>query len=442
MFFGSRVRGQGVFDVEKPNFAKDYAASVDNLPVPVVTHEIGQYAVYPDLKEIDLYTGVLDPLNFKGVKLDLERKGLLNKADDYLMASGKLAAILYKEEMERAMKTPGISGFQLLDLHDFPGQGTALVGLLNAFGESKGVTTAEEFRRSCAPVVPLARFPKAVYTNNEVFTAELELANYGDGTIEDGELVWSLTATDGAVVQQGSLPVKQVKLGGGQTVGRLSCQLSNVGEARQLQLRVALKNTDYHNSWNVWVYPAEQQIDYGEVVLTTTLAETRQALEAGKRVLYNPPYKQCVGLPGKFVTVFWSPVHFPEQAGTMGLLLDPTHPAFTHFPTDSHTDWQWWSLATQSRTWVVDGISTQLTPLVECMDNFANNRRLTNMFEANCLNGELVVCSMDLQHDLQAYPEKKQLLHSLIKYMNSDAFAPSATLDWNEMNRLVQEDGN
>ena len=106
------------------------------------------------------------------------------------------------------MKTPGISGFQLLDLHDFPGQGTALVGLLNAFWESKGVTTADEFCRSCAPMVPLSRFPKAVYTNNEVFTAELELANYGDGTIEDGELVWSLTATDGAVVQQGSLPVK------------------------------------------------------------------------------------------------------------------------------------------------------------------------------------------------------------------------------------------
>lgn len=124
----------------------------------------------------------------------------------------------------------------------------------------------------------------------------------------------------------------------------------------------------------------------------------------------------------------------------MGLLLDPSHPAFSYFPTESHTDWQWWSLATQSRTWVVDSLHTQLTPLVECVDNFANNRRLTNLFEANCLNGKLVVCSMDLQHDLQAYPEKKQLLYSLIKYMNSDAFAPSATFDWNEINRLVQED--
>lgn len=433
------VRGQGVFDVEKPDFSKDYAASVDSLPVPVVTHEIGQYAVYPDLKEISRYTGVLDPLNFKGVKKDLEQKGLLSKAEDYLMASGKLAAILYKEEMERAMKTPGISGYQLLDLHDFPGQGTALVGLLNAFWESKGVTTARAFRQSCAPVVPLARFPKAVYTHDEVFTADLELANYGAGQIEEGELVWSLTSADGAVVQQGSLPVKQVKLGGGQVVGSLSCPLSSVGQAQRLKLQVALKGTDFQNSWNVWVYPARLQIDYGEVVLTTTLADTRRALEAGKRVLFNPPYQQCVGLQGKFVPVFWSPVHFPKQAGTMGLLLDPAHPAFSDFPTENHTDWQWWSLATQSRTWVVDSLYTQLTPLVECVDNFANNRRLTNLFETNCLNGKLIVCSMDLQHNFSDCPEKKQLLHSLITYMKSDAFAPTATLDWDEMNQLVKE---
>lgn len=433
------VRGQGVFDVEKPNFMKDYAASVDSLPVPVVTHEIGQYAVYPDLKEISRYTGVLDPLNFKGVKLDLERKGLLSKAEDYLMTSGKLAAILYKEEMERAMKTPGISGYQLLDLHDFPGQGTALVGLLNAFWESKGVTTARAFRQSCAPVVPLARFPKAVYTNDEIFRADLELANYGAGPITEGELVWSLVADDGTVVKHGLLPVKQVKLGGGQVVGSLSCPLSSVSQAQRLKLQVALKGTDFQNSWNVWVYPAGLQIDYGEVVLTTTLADTRRALEAGKRVFFNPPYQQCVGLQGKFVPVFWSPVHFPKQAGTMGLLLDPAHPAFSHFPTENHTDWQWWSLATQSRTWVVDSLYTQLTPLVECVDNFANNRRLTNLFETNCLNGKLIVCSMDLRHDLLDYPEKKQLLHSLITYMKSDAFAPTATLDWDEMNKLVQE---
>ena len=156
------VRGQGVFNDESPCFNKDYTSSVDGMNVPLISHEIGQYAVYPNLREIEKYKGVLDPLNFKAVRADLQEKGLLSKADDYLNASGKLAAILYKEEIERALKTPGFSGFQLLDLHDFPGQGTALVGLLDAFWDSKGIVAAEDFRNFCSPVVPLTRFPKAI----------------------------------------------------------------------------------------------------------------------------------------------------------------------------------------------------------------------------------------------------------------------------------------
>ncbi len=157
------VRGQGVFGSESPAFNKDYSAATEGLTVPLVTHEIGQYSVYPQLNEITKYTGVLDPLNFKAIKADLEQRNLIAKAPDYTLASGKLAAVLYKEEIERALKTQRISGFQLLDLHDFPGQGTALVGLLDAFWDSKGLIAAEKFREFCAPIVPLARFAKAIY---------------------------------------------------------------------------------------------------------------------------------------------------------------------------------------------------------------------------------------------------------------------------------------
>ena len=110
---------------------------MQDMNVPLISHEIGQYAVFPNLKEIEKYTGVLEPLNFKAVKQDLQKKGLYSKAEDFLEASGKLAVLLYKEEIERAMKTKQFSGFQLLDLHDFPGQVTALVGLLDAFWDSK-----------------------------------------------------------------------------------------------------------------------------------------------------------------------------------------------------------------------------------------------------------------------------------------------------------------
>ncbi len=49
-----------------------------------------------------------------------------------------------------------MAGFELLQLHDFPGQGTALVGILNAFWQQKGYILPEEFRRFCNVTVPLA----------------------------------------------------------------------------------------------------------------------------------------------------------------------------------------------------------------------------------------------------------------------------------------------
>lgn len=431
------VRGQGVFDVESPNFNKDYSASVDSMPVPVITHEVGQYAVYPDLKEIDKYTGVLEPLNFKGVKQELEKKGLLDRADDYLMASGRLATILYKEEIERAMKTPGISGFQLLDLHDFPGQGTALVGLLNAFWESKGVADAEDFRQFSAPVVPLARFPKAVYTNDELFTAAIEIANYGADALAGKIVAWSLADKSGRSLKEGTFTLGEVRIGGGNVIGEIACPLSGIEKAEQLNLTTRIEGTDYKNSWKIWVYPASLNIDKGDIVVTDKLAEARSALDAGKKVLYNPPYKSCIGLQGKFVPVFWSPVHFPKQAGTMGLLLNPEHKAFAHFPTERYTDWQWWSLTTQSTTLVVDSFYQHITPIVECVDNFANNRRLSNLFEANCQKGKLVVCSMDLLNSPASDPANKQLLYSLVDYMKSDAFAPAQTVSFDDIQSLV-----
>src|SRR5690606_25216923 len=133
------VRGQGIFNTYPPNFSTDYTKAIDSLPTPLITHEIGQYAMYPNPNEIEKYTGVLDPLTIKAIRHDLQKKGLLHLAPSFTMASGKFSANLYKEEIERALKTKGISGFQLLDLHDFPGQGTALVGILDAFWDSKGL---------------------------------------------------------------------------------------------------------------------------------------------------------------------------------------------------------------------------------------------------------------------------------------------------------------
>lgn len=423
------VRGQGVFDAEPPAFNKNFDASLpDNMQVPFISHEIGQYAVYPNLNEISKYTGTLDPLNFKAIRQDMQQKGLLNEAGQWCLASGKLASLLYKEEMERALKTRRQSGFQLLGLQDFPGQSTALVGLVDAFWDNKGITTPEDFRQACAPVVPLADFEKAVYTNNETFTAEMLVANYGPTSLNGKRLTWTLGEESGTIIIQ-------TDDSGLLATGTVSVPLGFVEKASRLTLTATIEDTEWKNNWNIWVYPEEQDVVEGNVVVTQELTEAIAALEQGKDVMFSPCADNIKGLEGKFIPVFWSPVHFPKQAGTMGILCDRQHPALAQFPTDNHSDWQWWQLVKNAKVMHIDSLHVE--PLVKCVDNFANNRRLALAFEARCGKGRLLMTSMNLLVKANKYPEARQMLASLLHYMNTSDFAPATTLQTEQLTTLL-----
>lgn len=430
------VRGQGIFDSEPPCFNKDYSSAMPDMNVPLVSHEIGQYAVYPNLKEIDKYTGVLDPLNFKAIKQDLQQKGLYAKGEDFLEASGKLAVLLYKEEIERAMKTRQFSGFQLLDLHDFPGQGTALVGLLDAFWDSKGLIDASAFRQFCAPVVPLARFAKATYSGEETFAASIEVANYSNAAISGKRISWQLTDERGMKVADGRLDAGNISKGTITQCGDIHAELTSIKKASKLSFTVAIEGTEWKNAWDIWVYPPIDSLNAGDVLLTQNVEEALAALQQGRKVLLSPKTNTLKGLEGKFVPVFWSPVHFPRQAGTMGLLCNPRHAALQHFPTEMHSNWQWWKLVKQSKVLVVDSIPP-IEPIVESIDNFTNNRRLVSIFETKCGKGKLIMSAMDILSSESNKPEMRQMLYSLLSYMNSGNFAPRTVLSEEDIRSLI-----
>ena len=431
------VRGQGVFGSEPPMFNKDYSAATKGLQVPLVSHEIGQYSVYPSMNEIGKYKGVLDPLNFKAVKADLEKKGLIERADDYTLASGKLAALLYKEEIERALKTQNISGFQLLDLHDFPGQGTALVGLLDAFWESKGVISPEKFREFCSVIVPLVRFGKPIYKSNEFLKATVEIANYSGANL-NAVTEWQLVDSKGSILQRGELAEKILSNGANTLVGNFEYGFSGITKAEQITLIVSVRGTNFRNSWKLWVYPADMVIETGKVIYTRSIIEAEKALQKGMSVLFNPDWRKLKGIEGKFLPVFWSPVHFPKQAATMGVLCNPNHKALSDFPTEMHADWQWWDLTTNSKTLLLDSIST-VSPIVEMVDNWMNNRRLALIFEAKCGNGKLIYSTIDLQNSIDERPQAKQLLYSLLRYMNTNSFDPRKSVSINELKKFEAE---
>lgn len=439
------VRGQGVFENEAPSFKENYSQAIANLPVPIVSHEIGQYSVYPDLRSIGKFTGNLRPLNFVSVRNDLRRKGRIDRADRYTAASGKFAALLYKEEIERALRTPHFSGFQLLGLSDYPGQSTALVGLVDVFWDDKGILSPSQFRSFCSEVVPLALFDKATYTNNETFTAQLCVANFGASDMENATAEWSLINQQGTIIAKGKTIPANIPIGNNAEIGQLSVPLLGIQSASQLTLQVVLSGTHgettsektYSNTWKIWVYPQSLPATSTTVCYTRDFNEAAAALAAGHRVLFNPELGDIKGVKGRFLPVFWSPVHFPDQPGTMGILCRPEHPALANFPTAEHSDWQWRDICVNAMTMNLDSISPVAEPIVGMIDNFFANRNLALVFEANVGAGRLIVCSADLSESNKPRPEARQLKYSLLKYMETASFAPTLRIDINQLKTLL-----
>ena len=345
-----RARGQDIFENTVPNTETNFASAIAPIPVPFISHEVGQYCVYPNLAEIPKYNGVLRPTAMEAIRADLKRKGRLAEAPLYTRDSGELAALLYKEEIERALRTTNQAGFQLLQLNDFPGQGTSTVGLLDAFWDSKGLITPSQFRRFCGPVVPLLLMPKRVYQNDETFGAGIQIANFSAVPITNATVTWKIS-NEGKEIARGQLEEPLIPIGHNGEIGRIRQPLSMLENASKLKVTVEIAGTSIVNDWNIWIYPKNETgaQTNGIEIFQTTDAEFFKALQEGKRVLLLPNRDSMKSpLAAQFTPVFWNPVMFPNQPGSMGAMIKARSPAFSDFPTDNWTDWQWWELLHRS----------------------------------------------------------------------------------------------
>jgi Glycosyl hydrolases family 2, sugar binding domain/Glycosyl hydrolases family 2 len=405
-------------------------------PVPILGHEIGQWTFFPDFGTMKKYTGVMRLKNFEIIREDLAKKGLLHLAPQYVQACGRLALRLYKEEIEQLLRTQGYGGFTALALQDYPSQGTALVGPLDEFWDSKGFITPQAFRRFCGPTVPLLRMPKRTYTLDEWFTATMDVAHYGPAELQNAQLGWTIKDDLGRRVDSGELPVVNIPTGVLTAVGTIKISLADLHVPTKLTVTVSLK--EFSNEWNIWVYPRIAAANPPDSVLVLRKwGDAAPALADGKTVVLFPGTPHG-SLPGKFLPVFWSPVWFPkQQPNTMSLLCDPHHPVFAEFPTESYSDWQWWDLLNHSYSIILDDAPSDFRPIVQVIDNFARNHKLANLFEARVTRGKLLVCSIDLLQLADESPAGNQLLRSLYAYARSQAFQPPQTLSPTLLDRLL-----
>jgi len=431
-------RGRGISGAATTRDLRDVVARDAR---PTLGHEIGQWMFFPDFKEIKKWTGVMRLKNFEIIRDDLKNKHLLDLAPRYVQASGRFAVRLYKEEIEVLLRTPGYAGFSLLDLQDYPTQGTALVGALDAFWDSKGFITPKAWRRFCGPTVPLLRMPKRTYAANEPFEAAADLAHFGPADLAGVQPVWTIKDDQGRQVASGKLPRVTAPTGRLTALGAIRASLAKAAAPRKLTVTVALAGTDFANDWDIWVYPANvAPRPPAGVAVCKSWAGAKAALDDGKKVVFFPNWSNPrQSLRGRFLPVFWSPVWFPTQKpNTMGLLCDPNHPLFAKFPTDSCSDWQWCELMRHSRLFVLDDTPPAYRPVLQVIDNFARNHKLGVVFTGRVGRGRLLVCGFDLSA-LAKDVAARQFLASLYAYVGSAAFQPSRQLSDELLGRIFDE---
>lgn len=425
-----------------PETTTDYREFITQRAVPVISHEIGEWCAYPNFDEIAKYSGHLKPRNFEIFRDSLAQRGMLHQASDFVQASGKLQTLCYKEEIESALRTPGMGGFHLLDLHDFPGQGTALVGVLDAFWESKGYVTPEQFKRFCNSTVPLARLRQRVFTTDQQLVADLEIAHFGPTPLSHVVPQWQLVADDGRIVAKGTLAPRIIPIGNGAMLGKVSVPLQDVPAPARYRLIVSIAHTPFENDWDVWVYPPLKDVHVPEnVTLARDVDTAAAALQQGRSVLLTLPpnrirgdSKGPVGLG--FSPIFWNTAWTQGQKPhTLGILCDPTHPALAAFPTDTHSNWQWWYPIHCGTAMLLDNLPRDVHPIVQVIDDWASNRKLALCFEARVNSGRLLVCSADLPSGED--PVCRQLLHSLLTYCASNRFHPTVTLTFDELKKVI-----
>jgi len=427
---------------KQPESQFDYRNKTENQQRPYVTFEMGQWCVFPNFGEIKKYTGALKAKNFEIFQEELSDNHMGDLANDFLMASGKLQASCYKQEIEATLRTPNLAGFQLLSLNDFPGQGTALVGVLDAFWDEKGYISASEFKEFCNVVVPLVRLPKFTFQSNETLKAPIEIANFSGKAITNLPVSWELVKDSGTVVCKTVFKKKTITVGHCNEIGNIETDFSFVKKATKYTLNVSVG--EYKNHWNIWVYPSEEkQIKTDNILIAHNADEkVKQALDAGKTVLLLAAgnVENSKDVVQYQVPAFWNTSWFRMRPPhTTGILINDKHAVFDDFPTDYYSDLQWWEICNRQQVMNLKNFPKDFRPIVQPIDTWFLNRRLAMLFEAKIGKGKLMVCSMDLTSNLNNRPVAKQLKQSILEYINSEKFNPESTVDWSVIQELFEK---
>lgn len=434
----------GAINGLRPSTRGDYSKAIANIGVPVVGHETGQFQIYPDYAEIESYKGVLHPYNLKTFRRKLHSRSMTHLAREFQQATGHFAVECYKADVEYALRTAGMDGYQILDIQDYPGQGTALVGILTATMQSKGIVEPERWRQWCSEIVPLASFDSYCIEAGKSLDVEIMVFNYSEKPLHK-PLRWELSAEGKEICRTGEI-ASTAEQGELSDIGSIEIEMphSNTPYTATLTLTIA----DHENSYRLWVYPSLPTPAPSELLRSQELTrELYDKVEQGATLLLSPQHdtieENSVG--GLFTPDYWNYSMFksisegakkPVSPGTLGILCDPEHPVFELFPTEAHSDWQWWCIARNSRPLILDNTSAQIEPIVQVVDNIERCHRLGILFEFRVGEGKIILSTTDMKA-IEPYIEGRWWQRAIEEYALSKRCSPTTTITYEQLHTLL-----
>ena len=409
---------------------------------PIIAHEQGQWCAFPDFKERSLYTGPYKAKNFDIFEDLLDKNGMASQAEKFLYASGKLQVTAYKYEIERNLRTKDYSGFLLLGLNDYSGQGTALVGPLNVFWKEKGYVDSKQWKEFCGDIVPLAKFPKFVFQNTDTLNIPIEVYNASEGEIKDADIIYSIVDKD----MHSDIIAKYnatIKYGKNNEIRPISQQLNGIKTPSKLTLKVSVNGNT--NEWDFWVYPAKVEMPKTkDIYITDTLdSKAIKILTNGGKVLITAGGKIRYGNDVKqtYLPVFWNTSWFKMRPPhTTGAYIMNNHPIFKDFTTDSWQNINWWELVNKAQVMNLREFPEEYQPIYQPIDTWHVSRKLGMIVEANVLKGKLLMTTFDINNNLNKRIVARQLRKSILEYMSSNEFKPEITLDIKVIRDLFEKE--
>lgn len=411
----------------------DYRSSLEGTRLPVICHEMGQWCSYPDYSLLDKDFGFSVPGNYLIFRENAKAHGILELSAQLSYCSGRTQVMMYKEDMEANFRTPHIYGFEMLDLHDYTGQGTAPVGVLDLFWERKGYVKPEEFRQFCSETVLLARIRSYIYRNTDIVSIPVEICHFGRRKIAGGRLLYQLLDGEECLTE-GWISCPLIVLGKNQELGSILLDFTIIKKNSRLTL--LLKLGEVQNHWDLYVYVKS---DIGNcvckesgkdcVLYTRNWRVAREGLRQGRAVVYSPWLCdldfECPSVSEK--PVFWNAQMGPVWERSLGLVIQEEHPVFRDFPVESYAGWQWERILRAGRGFHIEGLGVE--PIVWVIDDWNRNLMLALIWEAKVEAGRLLVVSACLEGDFDSCPEASSLLNAILNYASSPQFQPEAAVE-------------